>query len=240
MARNLRSEIIGFLVYLAGHSPRRVRWDPDGSRGDGTPATVLEFEGSIPRPPFRRIGATRISVTSKHERLRASRFGAAAGAINKTGAQGHGRTLTCLLAGEPVAALSYHLEDGAILLVTAIAVLEDDARSEEAELSRVLAGVLLAASPSPPKSEVCRHGSDSLLPRRRQRLHGVSGSVQRPRRAPIGLPAVATCNGPHRACRCVSPLPGSTRRRRAPPRRRASAPPRPVRPGLPATVCVPR
>jgi hypothetical protein len=143
MARNLRSEIIGFLVYLAGHSPRRVRWDPDGSRGDGTPATVLEFEDSIPRPPFRRIGATRISVTSKHERLRASRFGAAAGAINKTGAQGHGRTLTCLLAGEPVAALSYHLEDGAILLVTAIAVLEDDARSEEAELSRVLAGVLL-------------------------------------------------------------------------------------------------
>jgi hypothetical protein len=143
MARNLRSEIVRFLAYLIGHSPRRMHWNPDGSRGDGTPATVLELEDSIPRPPFRRIGATRISVTSEHERLRASRFGAAAGAINKTGAQGHGRTLTCLLAGEPVAALSYHLQDGAILLVTAIAVLEDDAHSEETELSRVLAGVLL-------------------------------------------------------------------------------------------------
>ncbi len=82
-------------------------------------------------------------MTSKHERLRASRFGPAAGAVNKTGAQGHGRTLTSLLAGEPVAALSYHLEDDAILLVTAIAVLEEDAHPEETELSRVLAGVLL-------------------------------------------------------------------------------------------------
>jgi len=54
------------------------------------------------------IGATRILVTSKHERLRARRF-----------------------------------EDGAILLVTAIAVLEDDADPAEAELSRALAGVLL-------------------------------------------------------------------------------------------------
>jgi hypothetical protein len=103
----------------------------------------LELEDSIPRPPFRRIGATRILVTSKHERLRANRFGAVAATINKTGAQGHGRTLTCLLAGEPVAALSYHLEDGAILLVTAIAVLEGDAHPEETELSRALAGVLL-------------------------------------------------------------------------------------------------
>lgn len=117
--------------------------EDDGSRGDGTPATVLELEDSIPRPPFRRSGATRISVTSKHERLRASRFGSAAGTINKTGARGHGRTLTCLLVGEPVAALSYHLEDDAILLVTVIAVLEDNAPSAEAELSRVLAGVLL-------------------------------------------------------------------------------------------------
>ena len=88
-------------------------------------------------------GATRILVTSKHERLRASRFGATAAAINKVGAQGHGRTLTCLLAGEPVAALTYHLEDGAVLLVTTIAVLEDDAHSKETKLSRVLAGVLL-------------------------------------------------------------------------------------------------
>jgi hypothetical protein len=143
MARNLRSEIMGLLAYLTGHSPRRVNWNPDGSRADGTPASVLELEDSIPRPPFRRIGATRILVTSKHERLRASRFGAAAGAINKPGAQGHGRTLTCLLADEPIAALSYHLEDGAVLLVTAIAVLDKDADPEEAELSRVLAGVLL-------------------------------------------------------------------------------------------------
>jgi hypothetical protein len=142
MARNLRSEIMGFLAYLAGHSPRRVNWHP-GSRSDGTPATVLELEDSIPRPPFRRIGATRILVTSKHERLRASRFGASAAAINKVGAQGHGRTLTCILTGEPVAALSYHLEDGAILLVTTIAVLEDDAHPEEAQLSRALAGMLL-------------------------------------------------------------------------------------------------
>ena len=75
---------MGFLAYLAGHSPRRVDWNP-GSRCDGTPATVLELEDSIPRPPFRRIGATRILVTSKHERLRASRFGASAAAINKVG-----------------------------------------------------------------------------------------------------------------------------------------------------------
>lgn len=143
MARNLRSETVGFLTYLVGRSPRRMRWDSDGSRSDGTPATVLELEDSIPRPPFRRLGAARISVTSKHERLRASRFGAVAGAINRTGVQGHGRTLTSLLADEPVAALSYHLEDGAILLVTAIAVLEDDAHLAETELSRVLAGVLL-------------------------------------------------------------------------------------------------
>jgi hypothetical protein len=120
-----------------------VYWDPDGSRGDGTPATVLELEDSIPRPPFRRIGAIRILVTSKHECLRASRFGSVATAINKTGARGHGRTLTCLLAGEPVAAPSYHLDDSAILLVTAIAVLEGDTHPEEAELSRALAGVLL-------------------------------------------------------------------------------------------------
>ncbi len=76
MARNLRSEIMGFLAYLAGHSPRRVDWNP-GSRSDGTPATVLELEDTIPRPPFRRIGATQILVTSKHERLRASAYRAA-------------------------------------------------------------------------------------------------------------------------------------------------------------------
>ena len=143
MARNLRSEIVGLLGYLAGHSPCRMNWNPDGSRADGTPASVLELEDSIPRPPFRRIGATRILVTSKHERLRASRFGAGTAAINKVGAQGHGRTLTCVLAGEPVAALSYHLENDAVLLVTAIAVLDDDAHSKETEFSRVLAGVLL-------------------------------------------------------------------------------------------------
>jgi hypothetical protein len=143
MARNLRSEIASFLWYLVGHSPRRISWDDDGSRSDGTSATVLELEDSIPRPPFRRLGATRIFVTSEHERLRPSRFGAVAGSINSTGARGHGRTLTCVFAGEPVAALSYHLADGAVLLVTAIAVLEDNAHSKEAELSRVLAGVLL-------------------------------------------------------------------------------------------------
>lgn len=109
----------------------------------GTEAPPPQLEDSIPRPPFRRIGATRILVTSKHERLRASRFGSVATAINKTGARGHGRTLTCLLVGEPVAALSYHLEGSAILLVTAIAVLEGDADPAEAELSRALAGVLL-------------------------------------------------------------------------------------------------
>ena len=65
------------------------------------------------------------------------------GSSPRTSGSVGGRTLTCLLAGEPVAALSYHLKDGAVLLVTTIAVLEDDAHPEEAQLSRVLAGVLL-------------------------------------------------------------------------------------------------
>ena len=47
---------MGFLAYLAGHSPRRMHWnDDDGSRSDGTPATVLELEDSFSKTtPIRR------------------------------------------------------------------------------------------------------------------------------------------------------------------------------------------
>lgn len=61
------------------------------------------------------------------------------------GAQGHGRTLTCLdRAGQPAAAISFHLERGDdVLLVTALAVLTDGVTEAERAMSEVLAGVLL-------------------------------------------------------------------------------------------------
>jgi hypothetical protein len=136
MPRNVRSDVVTFLAYLAGRSPRVLRWDPAGRRSDGTPATVLIVRDRIPRPPFRR-GAAQFEITSAAQRIRASRFGGAAKA--------HGRTLTCLDANdEPIAALAYHRTDDAPLLVTAIAVPSpDDGDAAVVALSRAMAGVLL-------------------------------------------------------------------------------------------------
>jgi hypothetical protein len=146
MPRNLRSDIATFVAYIAGRSPRELRWDPDGRRTDGTPATVLIVRDRIPRPPFRR-GAPTFEITSAAHRVRGSRFGSeAARVINTTGAKGHGRTLTCLdlSAKEPIAAVSFHRQDDAPLLVTAIAVLTPEERdTASAALSPAMAGVLL-------------------------------------------------------------------------------------------------
>jgi hypothetical protein len=136
---------VTFLAYLAGRAPHTLRWDPAGRRSDGTPATVLILRDRIPRPPFRG-GAPQFEVTSAAHRLRASRFGSeAARVINTAGAKGHGRTLTCLaVGGEPIAALAYHREDHAPLLVTAMAVLSADAADPAtAALSRAMTGALL-------------------------------------------------------------------------------------------------
>ena len=88
-------------------------------------------------------------VTSKHERLLRQHFGDAAAHINRVGAKGHGRTLTCHDGKTgPIAALSYHLEDGAPLLVTAIAILEagdHEARETSCALTAVLLGYLARA-----------------------------------------------------------------------------------------------
>jgi hypothetical protein len=143
--RNIRSDIVTFLAYLAGRSPRTLRWNPAGRRSDGTPATVLILRDRIPRPPF-RTGAAQLEITSAAHRVRASRFGGeAARIINATGAKAHGRTLACLdAAGEPIAALAYHRADGAPLLVTAIAVIRsDEGNARAVALSRAMAGVLL-------------------------------------------------------------------------------------------------
>jgi hypothetical protein len=144
MPRNLRSELFLFLGYLAGRRPRRLRW-VEGQGSDGPPTTRLELRDVLPRPPYRRGSSTRLTITSEHERLIGHDFGSVASKINKVGAKGHGRTLTCLgRAGAPLAALSYHLDpQGAVLLVTAIAVLENPASPPDGELSRALAGVLL-------------------------------------------------------------------------------------------------
>jgi hypothetical protein len=68
-----------------------------------------------------------------------------AGAINRVGAKGHGRTLTCLAGNEPISALSFHLDQvpSSVLLVTDIAVLSANYRSVEDQLSQAMAGVLL-------------------------------------------------------------------------------------------------
>ena len=143
LPRNLLSELVLFLLYLASRRPRRLEWDPDGKRSDGKPATVLHLFDALPRPPFRLVGGTPLHVTSEHERLLPEHFGAAAADVNKVGAWGHGRTLTCLDPRTgPVAALAYHLEDDAPLLVMALAVLETGDHGAE-ETSRSLAGVLL-------------------------------------------------------------------------------------------------
>lgn len=144
MPRNLRSDLFSFLRYLAGRGPRHLYWDPDGARADGTPATVLELEDTIPRPPFRLRSPRRLKITSKHERLDGRRFGAA-GDVNEVGAEGHGRTVTCIsAAGEPLAAIAYHLDTDkeAPLLVTAIAVIDVGTPAEQ-EFSRAMAAVLL-------------------------------------------------------------------------------------------------
>ncbi len=145
MPRNVRSDVVTLLAYLAGRSPRALRWDPAGRRSDGTPATVLIVRDRIPRPPF-RTGAAQFEITSAAHRIRASRFGGgAARIINTTGAKAHGRTLICLDANnEPIAALAYHRADDAPLLVTAIAVVSsDDGDAAVVALSRAMAGVLL-------------------------------------------------------------------------------------------------
>lgn len=145
MSRNVRSDVVTFLAYLAGRSPRTLRWDVAGRRSDGTPATVLVVRDRIPRPPF-RTGAAQFEITSAAHRIRASRFGSdAARIINTTGAKGHGRSLTCLDANsEPIAALAYHRTDDAPLLVTAIAVLSSEQNhAAVVALSRAMAGVLL-------------------------------------------------------------------------------------------------
>lgn len=85
-------------------------------------------------------------MTSAAHRLRVSRFGGeATRAINRTAAKGHGRTVTCLDRGEePIAALAYHREDHAPLLVTAIAVLRPEAAdAATVALSRAMAAILL-------------------------------------------------------------------------------------------------
>lgn len=145
MPRNVRSDIVTFLAYLAGKSPHTLRWDPTGPRSDGTPATVLLLRDHIPRPSF-RAGAARFEITSTAHRIRAARFGSeAARIINTVGAKAHGRTLTCLDAtSEPIAALAYHRADDAPLLVTAIAVVAPEAGDAvTVALTRAMAGVLL-------------------------------------------------------------------------------------------------
>ncbi len=146
MPRNLRSDAAAFLAYLAGRSPQKLVWDPSGHRSDGTPATVLVLRDRIPRPPF-RAGAPTFEITSTAHRLRASRFGGdAARLINTVGVKAHGRTLTCVdvTSKEPIAALSFHRQDDAPLLVTAIAVLAPEASdATSAALSRAMAGILL-------------------------------------------------------------------------------------------------
>jgi len=92
------------------------------------------------------MGAPRFEITSEAHRLRGSRFGTdAATVVNRVGAKGHGRTLTCLdPVSEPIAALAYHRIDNAPLLVTAIAVLDHGAADPATvSLSRAMAGVLL-------------------------------------------------------------------------------------------------
>jgi hypothetical protein len=134
---------MSFLRYLVGKGPRRLRWDPNGTRSDGSPATVLHLADEFPGPPFRH-GFRNHSVTSKHERLDPTQFGPVAGYINHNGAKGHGRTLVCLDRDrQPIAALSYHLDAAEVLLVTAIAVLEEPSTPREREMSIALAGVLL-------------------------------------------------------------------------------------------------
>lgn len=144
MPRNVRSDVVTFLAYLSGRSPRALRWDPAGRRSDGSPATVLILRDRIPRPPF-RTGAAQFEITSAAHRIRASRFGSeAARTINTTGAKAHGRILTCLDANEPIAALAYHRADDAPLLVTAIAVVSSEGGDAAiVALSRAMAGVLL-------------------------------------------------------------------------------------------------
>ena len=145
MSRNLISDIASFLRFAAGSSPRRLQWDPDGARSDGEPATVLVVDDTIPRPPFRSGAARRLAVSSAAHRLSPSRFGVDAGAINRVGAKGHGRTLTCLAGHEPISALSFHLDQdpSAVLLVTDIAVLSANHPSAEVQLSQAMAGALL-------------------------------------------------------------------------------------------------
>ena len=145
MSRNLVSEIASFLRFAAGSSPRLLEWDHDGARSDGEEATVLLLEDTIPRPPIRPRAPRRLAVSSAAHRLSSSRFGEDAGAINRVGAKGHRRTMTCLAGQEPVSALSFHLDEdsSAVLLVTDIAVLSMDHPSAEVQLSRAMAGVLL-------------------------------------------------------------------------------------------------
>lgn len=146
MGRNLASEIASFLRFATGSSPQRLEWDPNGVRSNGEHATVLIVEDSIPRPPFRPRAPRRLAVSSASHRLSSSRFGAEdAGAINRVGAKGHRRTLTCLAGVEPISALSFHLDEdsAAVLLVTNIAVLSTNHPSATVQLSRAMAGVLL-------------------------------------------------------------------------------------------------
>lgn len=191
MSRNLRSDLFAFLRYLAGRGPRRLYWDPDGTRADGSPAAVLELEDTIPRPPFRLRSPLRLTITSKHERLDARRFGATS-EINEVGAKGHGRTLTCLSSsGEPLAAVAYHLDEDADapLLVTAIAVIDVGIANEQ-EFSRAMAAVLLCY--------LARAGAERGLPARLGFAPGRNGQALaarlgfKPARAPSPYRDAAT------------------------------------------------
>jgi hypothetical protein len=88
LSRNLLSELLLFLLYLAGRRPMRLVWNADGKQTDGSPATVLDHFDVLPRPPYRLVAGTPLAVTSKHERLLPEHFGSAAGEINIVGARG--------------------------------------------------------------------------------------------------------------------------------------------------------
>jgi len=173
LPRNLLSELFLFLLYLAGRRPKLLVWDADGKQSDGTPATVLDLFDVLPRPPYRLVAGTPLAVTSKHERLLREHFGDAAADINRVGAKGHGRTLTCHDGRTgPIAALSYHLEDGAPLLVTAIAIFEagdHDARETSCSLAAVLLCYLARAGVErnlPPRLGFAPKPGDSALAQR--------------------------------------------------------------------------
>ena len=224
MPRNLGSDVVTFLAYLGGRAPHTLRWDTGGRRSDGRPATVLILRDRIPRPPF-RAGAPQFVVTSAAHRLRASRFGSETSrAINTVAAKGHGRTLTCLaVGGEPIAALAYHREDHAPLLVTAIAVLPaDSADPAIAALSRAMAGVLLCYLAA------AAHAGGLPLRLTRQRVTSRSrcrravDCARRPRPAPPAvLGAAGQLFGGRPGCRRprLSARPVPTRALRRPPRR---------------------